>query len=242
MLSKELIEKRINKFWGYGNLNSDIWFIGMEEGFHGSLTDLENRFNRTKDKSVIDLQDDMTDVQDHMKWFLPNSNIQRTWGKLILILLTLRSNEKVINDKIKEFQRNEFCRLNSNHCSLEFMPLPCRSIRNKDWFYNQFGIDYLETRKKYLDKIMPLRIKLFQDLIEKYNPKIIICYSFSYLEKWKEIIESNLSQKKNLYHCKKDKTDFFVIPHSTAHGMTKNDWDEIAQNIKQISGSFDERT
>jgi len=34
MISKELIEKRINKFRGYGNLNSDIWFIGMEEGFN----------------------------------------------------------------------------------------------------------------------------------------------------------------------------------------------------------------
>ena len=242
MITRELIEKRINTFWGYGNLDSDIWFIGMEEGFHGNLTDLENRFNRTKDKSVIDLQDGMSDVQDHMKWFLPNSNIQRTWSKLILILLTLKSNYKITNYNIKEFQRKEFGRLNSNHCSHEFMPLPCRSIKKKDWFYDKFEIDYLESRRKYLDKIMPLRIKLFQELIKRYNPKIIICYSFSYLEKWKEIIGCNLSKKKNLYHCKKDNTDFFVIPHSTAHGMTNNDWIEIAQNIKQISGSLDGRT
>ena len=87
------------------------------------------------------------------------------------------------------------------------MPLPCRSIRKKDWFYGKFEIDYLETRKKYLDKIMPIRIELFQDLIKKFNPKIIICYSFSYLEKWKDIIGCNLSKKKNIYHCKKDKTE-----------------------------------
>jgi hypothetical protein len=237
MLTTELIKNRINTFWGYGNLNSDIWFIGMEEGFHGNLTDLDNIFNKTKDDSVIDLQDGMTDVQDHMKWFSPNSRIQRTWGKLILILLTLKSDEEVTNDKIKEFQRKEFGRLNSNHCSLEFMPLPCRSIRKKDWFYNKFEIDYLETRKKYLHKIMPLRIKLFQDLIMKYSPKTIIFYSFSYLEKWKAIIGCNLLKRKNIYHCKKDNFDIFIIPHSTAHGMTNNDWNEIAQNIKLISNS-----
>lgn len=235
MISKELIENRIKNFWGYGNLNSDIWFIGMEEGFHGTLADLENRFNRTKDKSVIDLQNDMADVKDHMKWFLSNSGIQRTWWKLILILLTLKSEENITNDKIKEFQKKEFGRLNSNHCSLEFMPLPCRSTKKKDWFYEQFGIDYLKTRKRYHDKIMPLRIKLFQDLIENYKPKIVICYSFSYIKKWKEIIGCNLSKKKNLYYCKKDKTNFFVIPHPTARGMTNNDWNEIAQNIKLIS-------
>jgi len=130
----------------------------------------------------------MTDIQDHMKWFLPNSNIQKTWGKLILILLTLKFNETITNDKIKEFQRKDFGRLKSNHCNLEFMPLPCRSIRNSDWFYNQFKINYLENRKNYIDKIMPFRIKLLQDLIKRYTPKVVICYSFSYLEKWKRII------------------------------------------------------
>lgn len=197
MLTKGLIEKRINNFLGYGNLNSNIWFIGMEEGL-GKETDLEKRFNRTKDKPVIDLQDGMTGVQDHMKWFSSCSNIQKTWWKLILILLTLKSDNEITNEKIKEFQREEFGRLNSNHCSLEFMPLPCHSIKKKDWFYKKFKIDYLESRKKYLDKIMPSRIKLFQDLIKKYNPKIIICYSFSYLKKWKEIVGCNLSEKKNL--------------------------------------------
>jgi len=119
MLSKELIEKRINKFLGYGNLDSDIWFIGVEEGLaDGTSTDLEKRFKRIEDESVVDIQDE-SDVQGHMKWFLPNSKLQRTWCKLILILLTLKSNnEKITNDRIKEFQRNEFGRLNSNHVVL----------------------------------------------------------------------------------------------------------------------------
>ena len=33
MITKEIIEDRIENFLGYGNLDSEIWFIGMEEGF-----------------------------------------------------------------------------------------------------------------------------------------------------------------------------------------------------------------
>jgi hypothetical protein len=31
---KVLIRERIKSFWGYGNLNSPYWFIGMEEGYN----------------------------------------------------------------------------------------------------------------------------------------------------------------------------------------------------------------
>lgn len=235
MLTKELIDKRINNFWGYGNLNSNIWFIGMEEGFGGNMLDLLDRFNRTNNKSIVDLQDGMMDVKDHTKWFLPNPNIQRTWSKLILILLTLNFEKKIDNQRIKEFQKKEFSRRLSNHCNLEFMPLPCRSVKEKDWFYAQLGIDYLKNRKEYLRKVMPIRIKLFNNLIKKYSPKIIICYSFSYLNKWKEICGCNLRKIKNLYYCQNAKTCLFVIPHPVAHGIKTNEWVEIAENIRYIS-------
>jgi hypothetical protein len=235
MITKELIENRINYFFGYGNIQSNIWFIGMEEGFDGDLFDLKIRFDKAISKSVIDLQDDMVQVKDHMKWFLPNSKVQKTWGKLIQILLTLPSNDSITIEQIKEFQRKDFGRITGSHACLELMPLPCRSIRKEDWFYNQFGIDYLETRKKYLETIMPIRIKLFKKLIEKNNPKIVICYSFSYLKKWQGIVDFELKKINNLYYIKKDLTHFFVIPHPVARGLTNNDWCEIFKDLKEIS-------
>lgn len=233
MITKELIENRINHFWGYGNLNSGIWFIGMEEGFHGSLADLESRFNRTKNRVVIDVQDDMADVPDHMKWFLPAcKKMQKTWSKLILILLVLKS-EAFDNEKIKEFQKRNFARINGDHCCLEFMPLPCRSTNKKDWFYDQFGLEYLNNRKEYCAKIMPLRTKLFQELINKYKPKVVICYSLTYLKNWEEIIGSGYEKNKDLYYGKSNSTNFFIIPHSTAHGMTSQQWLDLAMMIKE---------
>jgi len=235
VLTKKLIENRIYNFWGYGNLQSDVWFIGMEEGFGGTLLDLENRFLNTKDKSVMDIQNGYEDVKDHFQWFLKKPKIQRTWSKLILILLSLNSEDKIDNKKIRKYQRTEFARANSNHCSLEFMPLPCRSTNAGDWFYGQFGIEFLGTRKEYLEKIMPLRIRLFQGLIEKYAPKTIIFYSLSYLDYWKNIIGHELMGKDSPYYYNNGKSKFFVIPHPVAHGMTNLEWVEIANKIKSIS-------
>ena len=234
MITTELIENRIENFWGYGNLDSDIWFIGMEEGFNGSQNELKNRFEKTYDRSVIDIQNDMNDVEDHMKWFYGKPNIQRTWSKLILILLTItRNNNKLENEEIGEFQKKLFGRLNSDHCLLEFMPLPSKSIKVQDWIYDQFNIDYLKTRRSYIKNIMPKRIISLTKLIKKNKPKALIFYSFTYLKKWKSIVSKEFKFTDGIHISCTEKTKYFIIPHPTAHGMTKSQWNDIAQKIKE---------
>lgn len=231
MIDKNLIENRIKNYWGYGNLDSDTWFVGMEEGFDGSLSDLEKRFTKTQDKCVIDIKSDMQDVPDHFKWFLSDAPSQRTWSKLILILLMLYSSEEVSLDLIKKYQRNNFARSHSDHCVLEFMPLPCKSVRKKDWFYDQFKIEYLETRNTYLKHVMPIRIELFKKLQKKHKPKVVIFYSLSYLDKWSDIVSEKFAKNNNLYHCREDNTHFFVIPHPVAYGLKNSDWKNISNDI-----------
>ena len=253
MITKEMIDNRIENFLGYGNLNSEIWFIGMEEGFNGDEQDLGNRFSSTKDKSIIDLQG-MPCVKDHLKWFQPDSPIQKTWRKLILILLVLRSENNIDDKKIKQFQIEKLGRKESNHCILELMPLPCGSTKPTDWkkiytkFGDKLGIDYLKSRQYYLDKVRPNRIEKFKGLVkglvDKHSPKTIICYGLTYLKEWEEIIGPGRKEKeieigkRKLYFYKNDKTNFFVIPHPCAWGLTNNDWLGIASEIKQNRDSF----
>jgi len=232
MIDKKIIEDRISNFWWYWNIESKIWFIWMEEWFSWDILDLEKRFKKTIWKTVIDIKEDMLDVEDHIKWFISNSPLQRTLSKLILILLVLDWKENINNELIKEYQRNNFGRNGGNHCSLEFMPLPCKSINKKDWIYWDFGIDYLFTRKDYLNYIIPSRIELFKNLINNWNPKIIIFYSFTYLEKYQEIIWEKLIKEWNLYYTKINNILYFVIPHPTAHWYTNIDWLYISNNIK----------
>lgn len=238
MINKQLIENRIDNFLGYGNLDSDIWFIGMEEGLGDEKT-LEKRFLRTNNKRVVDIQDDIKGITDHEIWFSENLRIQPTWSKLIRILLVLNSEEGDDREKIREFQKNCFARKDSNHCILELMPLPCKSTKDKDWVYHKLcDIPYLKTREEYFDRIMPKRIDLFEKLLkEENNPQTVIFYSFTYKNKWEEIIGCSfqITSRNNdnyIYFHDSAKTKYFVIPHPTARGYTNGDWNEIAGKIR----------
>ena len=44
---QELIDDRIANYWGYGNLDGDRWYVGMEEGHDDDLYALRKRFENT---------------------------------------------------------------------------------------------------------------------------------------------------------------------------------------------------
>lgn len=236
MPTQAQIENRIHKFLGYGNLGNKnqptIWFIGMEEACGECPEDLEVRFRRTNNKEVLDVQR-LKGVKEHEELFLPGSKKQRTWWKLILILLTLDSKNND-TEEIKQYQRKSFARSNSKHCVLELMPLPCKSTHEKDWPYKKFR----RTRKEYLKDFTNGRIELFKDSIKKHKPKIVIFYSFSksYLDNWFKIIGcdyKSITKSKNLYCYRTQKIKYFMIPHPNKWGLTYDDWTHIAKSIKK---------
>lgn len=235
MINKEIIEKRTKNFLWYWNINSSIWFLWMEEGFWGTIEELKIRFKSSENKNIIDVYHDMINVSDHIKRFVPNAPIQKTLSKLILIYLTLKGKNNISNEDIREIQTNVFGRINSDTCNLELMPLPCRSVNEKDWIYKDFNIPWLWSRKEYIQIFMPQRICLFQKLIHEKKPKIIIFYSFSYKDKRDLIIWKPTQKIGNLFFYKGVYTKFFIVPHPTAHWLTKNDWHKIAEDIKYIS-------
>ncbi len=46
MLDEELLEDFCGTFAGYGNLDADVWFIGMEEGSGHTEVEIETRLRR----------------------------------------------------------------------------------------------------------------------------------------------------------------------------------------------------
>lgn len=232
---KRLIKDRIENFWGYGNSDSDIWFVGMEEGFDGTLGDLTKRLENTYGKNFIDLKDDMKNIPDHYKWFMYKPELQPTWSKLILILLTLQNKESIDNEEIRDYQLNEFGRNYANHSIIELMPLPSKSINKKDWIYDKFNIASIHSRKEYMKNFLDKRIYSLRSLITKQKPKIVVFFSLSYLNHWKKITNTNLHKINDLYFGNNEHSTFFVIPHPTAHGFTKKRWRDIANFIKTNS-------
>ena len=232
-----LVEKRIKNFLGYGNLKSDVWFVGMEEGHNENNEILINRFKATSHAEVFDIYEDMEVDPGHMAWFKDNAPTQATYRRLIYLLLYLQNKSEPTLEEVRQFQIKRFGRKTSNHAVLELMPLPAKSIQVKDWLYSDVDVLGLKTRKEYLKTYKPERIKRLRELINEYKPKLVIFYSRIYLPDWKEIIPGVLKEviSKKLNIAKDHDTLYAVVPHSTAFGTSKNDWNAIAKTILNYS-------
>jgi hypothetical protein len=233
----DLVLGRIKNFWGYGNLDSDIWFVGMEEGCDGSINKLIKRFEATANGEVFDIYDDMRHDADHIRWFEERAPTQATYRKLIYLLLYFYTKKEPSLDDIREYQIRHFGRKLKDHAVLELMSLPCRSLKPKDWVYASSGIKGLSSRKEYLKEYKPERIKRLRELIQKHKPKFVIFYSMVYLEDWKHVAQVPFQEvmEKKLYVEKDDCTVYAVVPHSVAHGMSNDDWSQIAKYLIPLS-------
>jgi hypothetical protein len=230
-----LTNERIKNFWGYGDLESDVWFVGMEEGCDGSIPKLIKRFGATSSGEVFDICDDMQGDADHMAWFKDGAPTQATYRKLIYLLLYFQTHKEPSLDDIREYQIDHFGRKKNNHAVLELMPLPARSLHAKDWVYASSGIEGLSSRREYLKKYKPERTKRLRELTQKHKPKLVICYSMVYLEDWMQITDTPFHEviPKKLNVAKDDHTVYAVVPHSVAHGMSNDDWKQIAGKIME---------
>lgn len=228
-----LIRERIKNFWGYGNLNSPYWFIGMEEGYNEDNEVLRDRFEATAHKQVCDIYDDLKVDPGHVYWFEDGAPIQPTYRRLIEIMLY--SQNKVHSDKeeIREFQIKKLGRKESDHALLELMPLPSKSIAEKDWLYADSGVEGLSSRKDYLETYKSERIEALRKLIEQYKPKYVICYSLSYQEDWQQLTDKPFIEvnPRRLYLARDTDITFAITPHSVAQGLSNNDWKMIIEEL-----------
>jgi len=241
-LSKGLIERRIREFVGHGNLDSVVWFVGIEEGRgNDTIEQLNKRLHASDGKQTMDIQE--LDLLSHRQWFKENPPIQRTWRIPIRTLLVLEE-KQADNNAIKEFQRKLWARADANHGMFELFPLPCRSTRNAAWPYGIFARDeetqYLASRQAYMKKVAPERIKLFKTLIAEYKPKLVIFYAKSkkYRKCWQEIVGNPLEPRKicdsdELFVSNNGTTKFIVIPHPVARGISRERWNHIINFIKE---------
>ena len=224
MITTDLIQRRINNFWGYGSLKAPVWFVGMEEGL-GSTTDteeLEIRFRVADKKMTVDMRGDMVHVIDHMKWFRENSPIQATWKYPIALYLYLKNKRVPSKKEIREHQRLILGdTIQKESTAIELMSLPSQKAHESTWLYKNYGLQSLDSRKEYLATYKPKRVQALKHLIERYSPKLIIFYSVGYLPEWTEIIGKKPEEvTKQMYFTKRGKTTFCVLPQGSSFGMS----------------------
>lgn len=236
MIDQILLNDRIKNFFGYGSLDSTVWFVGMEEGLNPDIDvkELEIRLKYAFGKTTIDMRKDMSSLKGHMRWFKKDSPIQPTWKYPIALYLYLKNNRIPTKEEIREHQGLVLGDKDKKESTtIELMPLPSQKANESTWLYKKYDVPGLNSRKEYIEKYKPERVQKLKKLIEKYQPKLVIFYSLTYLPEWTEVIGSIPKEiTKQMYFTNKGNTNFCVLPQGASHGMSYARLYEYGEKIK----------
>ncbi len=190
MITQVILQNRIKNFWGYGNLESPVWFVGMEERFDykkEGIEMLEQQFLYADAHTVKNmLNADRSRVSEwkhlaNMEPFIPDikRELQKTWRLPIALYLYLHNSTRPTRNEILKFQRWMLADKSKERvATLELSPLPAPSTNDDDWslLYSRYRIHGLESRRLYEKSYLPERADKLKELVKEYAPRLIIFY------------------------------------------------------------------
>lgn len=232
MLNKEILIDFMDSFLGYGDLNADTWFIGMEEGGGNSLEDVQTRIGTWAKRGRRTLEDcaEYHHAIGAGHLFTPPIRAaQRTWDWLMRAQLKSEGKPYDISAS-KAMQGERWLRQGSMTCGLELLPLP--SPNTNVWHYNRFSNDpILRDRASYSAAMLPSRKAKIKAAIDEHRPRNVVFYSKRYMAHWQEIVGVGFDAVGDLHFAKSNDTSFFCTMHPTAQikgaGKKKAYWENI---------------
>jgi hypothetical protein len=155
------------RFIGYGTLDADVWFLGMEEAGGGE----ENIRTRLNFRPVEDNAEahKMLGVT-HLHW--GKRKIQRAWRGMCYIMLRLEDQEPT-RENTRTYQAEKLGRFGGNTLLTELMPIPKPKV--KRWDYEEL-IPQFASREEYYRVVKPRRIRNLRALLTEHRPKVVVCY------------------------------------------------------------------
>ena len=231
MLDDQLLEKYIHTFYGYGNYQGDVWFVGKEEGGGGSVDDVLQRLTAWSQRGRRELEDvcEYHEAFGVTHLFGKRPVIQRTWGKLIRSLLKAKG-QAVTVEQIREYQGQHLAREDGETCLLELLPLPSPSTGQ--WLYSSCSeLRQLQERQGYKEFYAAQRAHHIQQRILEHKPRAVVFYSSDlwYQHWWKVIAEGvHFDTHESRFQWGADGSTLFVISkHPTAPGVTNQYFEAI---------------
>jgi hypothetical protein len=231
----ELIDQFCLDFYGYGELCSNYWFVGMEEGGENAAEEFyKDTIEKWDKKPTSVIQDDDVNKEAEIKFFSADTKkIQKTWGGIIQLLLSIE-NKIIDRENILDFQKHLLGREKGNNLLLELMPLPHRNTAK--WSYSSYVLPQFRSRIKYYRHYVPERREQIKKFIVKYSPKVVVFYSTTkkYVNDWKEIIGINENiEKGSPFIIKKNETVFVICNHPAFYNK-KEYYPEIGTQVKKL--------
>lgn len=212
MLENKQIESFADSFFGYGNLDAPLWFIGLEEGGGATIANVKARLQTWKE-----LKGPTCDIADFHRaigegrLFEPGAPTQSTWRALIRSTLISQGLPASLED-IRTYQVHQFARKDGEIACLELLPLPSPST--KEWRYDKWSsLPFLTSRLEYEKQYTPLRIAGLRALISERNPKAVVFYGAAKKDDWETICGERFTTNSYPRLTLNGTTNFFMLPH-----------------------------
>jgi hypothetical protein len=220
-LTDKELEHLLN-FIGYGKLNADVWFLGMEEGGGGE----DNIRARLRFRQVEDCAEAHA-ILGITKFHTGQKIIQGTWRGMCYIMLRLEG-KPVDRESIRNYQADYLGRFQGTSLLCELLPIPKPSMN--DWGYEKLIPQY-SSRDGYYKVVKPRRIKYLRSLIIKYRPKVVIGYGKKYWQDYQELFPSSIFLENGQFLVARDENLVVVLTdHFTARTMNGK-FDEVVSII-----------
>lgn len=234
--NNEVLQKFMKEFFGYGNWEADLWFVGMEEGGGNSIEEIRNRINswdKRGRRNLEDVYEYHKDIEVGMEFFREKPALQRTWSKLIRIFLSIKGLSSKTED-VRKYQSKEWGRLSGETCLIELFPLPSPSASK--WFYRDYStLSFLINRTVYKHHLFKHRSEAIRTKIQEHHPAKVIFYGLGYKDFWEGIVGKPFNQdgRQDIQKAAAAATSFYIIPHPAAKGMTNEEFENIGRYIKK---------
>ena len=186
-LDSSLLRAFIDTFHGYGDYKAKYWFVGMEEGGGETVEEVARRISKWNDAGRPELLDlrghhEGGDLADFVGG---TEELQTTWSQLIRVALGCEG-RPTDTEAVRSYQQFKLGRIGDETCLLELMPLPSPDAGK--WYYRAWTfMSELRTRRRYMERYAPIRARRLRQLIEEHRPPVVVFYSLSYIETWKQV-------------------------------------------------------
>lgn len=120
-----LLTNYADSFYGFGNLEATIWFVGIEEAGGWRQRDIDRRLHTWDRNGRAELENAPTFYPEsgNGRWHGPTAALQPTWAQLIGMLFVARG-APTTNEAILDYQRQHLGSRNGEICLVELLPLP----------------------------------------------------------------------------------------------------------------------
>ena len=215
-------------FIGYGNLNSDVWFLGMEEGGGGE----ENIRARLKFHQIEDCAE-AHEILGITQYHSGRKIIQSTWRGMCYIMLRL-AGKPVDRESIRNYQADYLGRFQGNSLLCELMPIP--KPRISVWNYENL-IPQFKSAEEYYQVVRPRRVKYLRQLIQEYHPKVVIGYgqgaAKSYWQAYRELFPEIKFSEHGQFSIARDADAVVILTDHFTSKTMNGKFDEVVSIIKR---------